>query len=61
MSRCSVLQHFAVNTIFQYKKIERWQDNISGKKAYILLSLVAKSLLAWQFFSGPSTELSYPV
>lgn len=43
---------FAVNMLLQYKKVGRWQDYIYGERAYIILSLVAKSLLAWQIFAG---------
>lgn len=43
---------FAVNMILQYKKIGPWKDYIYGEKAYIVLSLVAKTLLAWQVFGG---------
>ena len=43
---------FAVNQILQYKKVGKWQDYLYGEKAYIILSLVAKSLLAWQVFAG---------
>ena len=43
---------FAVNMILQYKKIGAWKDYIYGERAYIILSLVAKSLLAWQVFAG---------
>lgn len=43
---------FAINMVLQYKKIGRWQDYIYGEKVYIVLSLVAKSLLAWQVFFG---------
>lgn len=43
---------FAVNMILQYKKTGPWKDYLFGESAYILLSLVAKSLLAWQVFSG---------
>lgn len=43
---------FAVNMVLQYKKIGRWKDYIYGEFVYILLSLVAKSLLAWQVFAG---------
>ena len=43
---------FAINMILQYKKVGRWQDYIYGEKVYIVLSLVAKSLLAWQVFFG---------
>jgi len=43
---------FAINQILQYKKIGRWSDYLYGEKVYIVLSLVAKSLLAWQVFAG---------
>lgn len=43
---------FAVNQVLQYKKVGKWQDYLYGEKAYIILSLVAKSLLAWQVFAG---------
>lgn len=43
---------FAINMFLQYKKIGPWRDYLFGEKAYIVLSLVAKSLLAWQVFSG---------
>lgn len=41
---------FAINMLLQYKRVGPWRDYIFGEKAYILLSLVAKSLLAWQVF-----------
>jgi len=43
---------FAVNMILQYKQVGRWKSYVFGERAYILLSLVAKSLLAWQVFAG---------
>lgn len=43
---------FAVNMVLQYKKVGKWSDYTYGEKVYILLSLVAKSLLAWQVFAG---------
>ena len=43
---------FAVNMVLQYKKIGKWKDYLYGERAYIILSLVAKSLLAWQVFAG---------
>jgi len=36
----------------QYKKIGKWKDYLYGEKVYIILSLVAKSALAWQVFAG---------
>ena len=43
---------FAVNMYLQYKKVGRWKDYMFGEKMYIILSLIAKSALAWQVFSG---------
>ena len=43
---------FAINQVLQYKKIGKWQNYLYGERAYIILSLVAKSLLAWQVFAG---------
>ncbi|MBI5037845.1 MAG: heliorhodopsin HeR [Candidatus Kerfeldbacteria bacterium] len=43
---------FAVNQVLQYKKVGKWQDYLYGERAYIILSLVAKSLLAWQVWAG---------
>ena len=41
---------FAVNMVLQYKQVGRWRDYLYGEKVYILLSLTAKALLAWQVF-----------
>lgn len=43
---------FAVNMYLQYKKSGKWADYLYGEKTYMVLSLVAKSLLAWQVFFG---------
>jgi hypothetical protein len=43
---------FAVNMVLQYRKVGRWRDYLYGERAYMILSLVAKSLLAWQVFAG---------
>ncbi|MFA5926826.1 MAG: heliorhodopsin HeR [Patescibacteria group bacterium] len=43
---------FAINQYLQYRKIGRWSDYLYGERAYIVLSFVAKSLLAWQVFAG---------
>lgn len=43
---------FAVNQLLQYRGRGRWADYLFGENVYILLSLVAKSLLAWQVFGG---------
>ena len=43
---------FAVNMVLQYRKAGRWRDYLYGERAYIVLSLFAKSALAWQVFAG---------
>ena len=43
---------FAVNMVLQYKKVGPWKNYLYGELIYIILSLVAKSLLAWQVFAG---------
>jgi hypothetical protein len=43
---------FAINMILQYRKVGRWSDYLYGERAYMLFSLVAKTLLAWQVFAG---------
>ena len=43
---------FAINMFLQYKKVGKWQDYLYVERMYIILSLVAKSLLAWQVFAG---------
>ncbi len=43
---------FAINMVLQYKKVGKWQNYLYGERAYVILSLVAKSLLAWQVFAG---------
>lgn len=43
---------FAINMVLQYKKIGKWRDYLYGEKMYIVLSLIAKSALAWQVFAG---------
>jgi len=43
---------FALNMVLQYKRIGPWKDYVYGERVYIILSLVAKSLLAWQVFAG---------
>ncbi len=43
---------FAINMYLQYKKVGKWADYLYGEKVYMVLSLVAKSALAWQVFFG---------
>lgn len=42
---------FGLNQWLQYKAIGRWADYAFGEKTYLVLSLGAKSLLAWQVFA----------
>ena len=43
---------FAVNQALQYARVGRWRDYRYGERWYLWLSLVAKSLLAWQVFAN---------
>jgi hypothetical protein len=43
---------FAVNMVLQYKKVGPWKDYLYGERVYIILSLVAKTALAWQIWLG---------
>ena len=41
---------FALNMWLQYRRIGPWRNYLFGESVYILLSLTAKSALAWQVF-----------
>ena len=43
---------FAINMVLQYRQVGRWRDYLFGERVYVLLSLVAKSALAWQVFAN---------
>jgi hypothetical protein len=43
---------FALNMWLQYRRVGRWRNYLFGERVYVLLSLVAKSALAWQVFGG---------
>ncbi len=43
---------FPINMYLQYKQIGKWKDYLYGERVYIILSLVAKSILAWLVFFG---------
>ena len=43
---------FGINQALQYRQVGKWKDYLFGERVYITLSFVAKSLLAWQVFSG---------
>lgn len=43
---------FPINMILQYLRVGKWKNYLYGEKAYITLSLVAKTLLAWLVLFG---------
>jgi heliorhodopsin len=43
---------FAANMALQYLRVGPWRDYAFGERMYLVLSLVAKSALAWQVFAG---------
>ena len=43
---------FAINQVLQYKGVGKWKDYLYGERVYIILSLVAKTILAWLAFAG---------
>jgi hypothetical protein len=43
---------FAINMVLQYKKVGPWKNYLFGERVYIILSLAAKTALAWQVFVG---------
>jgi hypothetical protein len=43
---------FAINMVLQYKKVGPWKNYLFGERVYIILSLAAKTLLAWQVWVG---------
>ena len=43
---------FSINMVLQYKGVGKWKDYLYGERVYIILSLVAKTLLAWIAFVG---------
>jgi hypothetical protein len=46
---------FAANMWLQYRRIGPWRTYEFGEYGYIVLSLTAKSALAWQVFAGALT------
>jgi hypothetical protein len=47
---------FAINMWLQYRGRGRWADPVFAERVYLILSLVAKSLLAWQVYFGALAE-----
>ena len=43
---------FGLSQWLQYRRVGRWKSYLYGEKTYLVLSLVAKSVLAWQIFGG---------
>ena len=43
---------FAIVQWLQYRGMGRWADYVRGEVAYIVLSFIAKSALAWQIFAN---------
>jgi hypothetical protein len=43
---------FAINMLLQYKKVGPWKNYLFGERMYIVLSLAAKTVLAWIIFAG---------
>jgi len=43
---------FALVQWLQYRRLGRFRDYLVGERAYVTLSLIAKSALAWQVFGG---------
>jgi len=50
---------FPLNMVLQYLRVGRWADYRFGEYIYILLSIVAKSLLGWLVFGGLNQPNSY--
>jgi hypothetical protein len=43
---------FPINMVLQYKRVGKWKDYLYGERTYIVLSLGAKSILAWLVLFG---------
>lgn len=43
---------FPINMIMQYRRTGKWKDYLYGERVYIILSLAAKSFLAWLVLFG---------
>jgi hypothetical protein len=47
---------FAINQWLQYRGVGPWRDYLVGERTYMVLSLVAKTALAWQIFANVLIE-----
>jgi len=52
ITQAIIFNSFAINMVLQYKGVGPWRDYLFGERVYILLSLGAKTLLAWFVFAG---------
>ena len=52
VAQLAFFSSFGLNQWLQYRRIGPWSDYGFGEKAYLVLSLGAKSVLAWQIFGG---------
>ncbi len=43
---------FPINMILQYKRVGKWRNYLYGERGYIILSLAAKTVLAWLVLFG---------
>lgn len=43
---------FGLNQYLQYKKVGKWSSYMYGERTYLILSLTAKSALAWQIYGN---------
>ncbi|MCJ7559593.1 heliorhodopsin HeR, partial [Candidatus Bathyarchaeota archaeon] len=48
----AVFNVFALNMVLQYKGVGKWKDYLYGERVYIILSFIAKTILAWLVFIG---------
>ena len=48
----ALFNSFALNMWLQYRGRGRWSDPLHAERVYLILSLVAKSVLAWQVYAG---------
>ena len=48
----AVFNVFALNMVLQYRGIGKWKDYLYGERVYIIMSFVAKTILAWLVFIG---------
>ena len=46
------LNVFAINMLLQFRRVGPWRKYLFGERVSMLLSLFAKSALAWQVFAG---------